>query len=88
MQVIREKIKVINKQTLNLNDISILMDCGRHKARQYRNKYFEKNKIVNDYFGTQVPTTEFIKFYNINTEIVMDSYLLLKETGDLDASSS
>lgn len=88
LQEIKDKVKRINKLWLTVEDIAVIMECGMTKASNYRKKYLEKKGTKSDYFHDKIPTVDFLKFYKVNTDILISSYDMLVKNGDLDASSS
>ena len=85
MQEIKDKVKRINKLWLTVEDIAVIMECGMTKASNYRKKYLEKKGTKSDYFPDKIPTVDFLKFYKVNTDILISSYDMLVKNGDLDA---
>lgn len=82
-QLAKKKIEILNKNFLTIRNIQILMDCGKDLARKYRDKFVEKQGIDRKYFGTRIPTNEFIEFYKLNFDLI---YTLATNGGDSNAA--
>lgn len=81
-KLIIEKFIVINKVFLDTKDIAVLLDCGVSKARVYRHEFLKSKNYKEDYFKSNVPTGDFVKYFKINLDIIRDNYKVVKQLGD------
>lgn len=83
------KFEVINKTYLQVKDIRILMDCSTSKASVYKKKFlmfFQEKKYEPDYFKIDIPTADFIEYYNINVNLIRSNAIALLEMRKENAS--
>lgn len=80
------KYEILTKTFLTLKDISVLMDCGLNKAGDYRKQYIKAKRLEKDYFNIMIPTSDFIKHFKIDVDMIRNNYELEQRIqGDLNA---
>lgn len=81
-KLIIEKFIVINKVFLDTKDIAVLLDCGLNKANFYKKEFIKSKNYENDHFKYNVRTSDFVKHFKIDLDIIRDNYKVVKELGD------
>lgn len=81
MEDIVKKFEAIKKNFLTVEDIAVLMDCGKKKASDFRKHFIVKTNQTSDYFPNIIRTSEFLDFYRIDTNLIRDNYVVLHQNG-------